>query len=181
MPETAMMRSRYDGLTQSLHWLVALLVITLYAIGLGREALPKGDLRTQLLALHMSLGLALLAVMVLRAGWRMVAPPVAAVPMPPTMQRLAKLGHAGLYLLLFAVPLAGLAAAWIKGRTVGFFGVPLPSPFAVNATTAKSLEGLHELLANGIMIVAGLHAAVAIAHHRLLKDDTLRRMLPKIG
>lgn len=48
---------RYDALSIAFHWLVALAVIATYAIGLGREILPKGDARTALLALHMSLAL----------------------------------------------------------------------------------------------------------------------------
>lgn len=172
-------RTRYDALTQFLHWFIAALVIGTYAIGLGREAIPKGDFRTFLLGLHMSLGLALIALMVVRIAWRISAPAVPPVAMPARMQLAAKLGHIGLYALLLAVPLVGLAAAWIKGRNVGFFGLPLPSPFAVNVPTGKMLEGAHEVVANGLMALAGLHAAAAILHHHLLKDDTLRRMLPQ--
>lgn len=176
-----MTRNRYDALTQSLHWVIALLVIGTYAIGLGREALPKGDFRTFLLGLHMSLGLALIGLMVVRIAWRIAAPAVAPVPMSKPLQVSAKLGHLALYALLFAAPLVGLAAAWIKGRTVGFFGLPLPTPFTVNVATGKFLEGVHEVMANGLIALAGLHAAAAIAHHHILKDDTLRRMLPQFG
>ena len=60
---------RYDALSIALHWLVALVVIATYAIGLGREILPKGDVRTALLALQMSLSIMVFALTVMRIGW----------------------------------------------------------------------------------------------------------------
>lgn len=173
-----MTEPRYDTLTRTLHWLIALLVVATYGIGLFRETLPKGDFRTALLALHMSVGLALLALMLPRLINRLLAPALPPVPMAPSMALAAKLTHAGLYLLLLALPVVGLLAAWIKGRTVGFFGVPLPSPFTVNRDMAHTLEEAHELLGHALMALAGLHAVAALYHHKVLKDGILVRMLP---
>lgn len=175
------MRDRYDAVTQGLHWLIAALVLAAYGLGLGREAVPKGEMRALVLSLHMTLGLAIVALMTVRIAWRLAAPDVAPVPMSPGMQRISRLAHAALYGLLLAVPLVGLAAAWLKGRSVGFAGWPVPNPLGVDVATAKMLEEAHEVLANGMMLLAGLHAGAAIVHHRLIKDDTLRRMLPRPG
>jgi cytochrome b561 len=158
--------------------LIALLVVATYGAGLFREMLPKGNFRTAVLALHMSVGLALLVLMVPRLFWRAVSKPLPPVPMTPMMALSAKLAHLALYGLLIALPVVGLLAAWIKGRTVGFFGVPLPSPIAVDRNLAHTLEGAHELLGHGIMALAGLHAAAAIYHQKVLKDGLLSRMLP---
>lgn len=175
-----MTEPRYDTLTRSLHWLIALLVVATYGLGLFRETLPKGDFRTALLALHMSVGLALLALMVPRLLWRAVATPLPSVPMSEPMALAAKMTHLVLYGLLVALPVVGLLAAWIKGRTVGIFGLPLPSPFAVNRDLAHTLEEAHEVLGHVIMALAGLHAAAAIYHQTVLKDGLLSRMLPMI-
>ncbi len=172
------MRTRHDLLTQSIHWGVALLVLAIYAIGLGREALPKGDFRTFLLGLHMSLGIGLMALLAVRIGWRFAAPTVAPVPMSDGMRFAARLGHGALYGLMIAAPVVGLLAAWMKGRVVGFFGMPIPSPFLVDTAAAKWLEEAHELTANSLVALAGLHAVAALIHHLVLKDGTLRRMLP---
>ncbi len=172
------MRTRHDLMTQALHWSVAILVLAIYAIGLGREALPKGDFRTALLGLHMSLGIGLMALLAIRISWRFVAPAVEPVALSDGMRLAARLGHGALYVLLLAAPVAGLLAAWIKGRVVGFFGLPLPSPFLVNSVAAKWLEEAHELTANALVALAGLHAVAALIHHLVLKDGTLRRMLP---
>lgn len=169
---------RYDPLTQALHWIIAAAVVAAYAIGLIREDLPKGDFRTWLLTLHMSIGLLVAALSVVRIGWRatrMAPTPIAATPM---LRLAVRAGHLALYVSLFAVPLVGLLAAWIKGRTVGLFGLPLPSPFAVDKPMAEQLEHLHEFVAHAMLLLAGGHAVIAIVHQFFLKDGTLARMLP---
>lgn len=171
--------TRYDTLTRTLHWLIMLLVVATYGIGLFREVMPKGDARTAVLALHMSLGLALLALMVPRLLNRLVNNPLPPVPMAPPVALAARMAHLALYLLLFLLPVVGLLAAWIKGRTVGFFGWPLPSPFAVDRHLAHTLEEVHEVLGHGLMALSGLHAAAALYHHKVLKDGLLSRMLPR--
>jgi cytochrome b561 len=171
---------RHDTTTQALHWLIALLVIATYAIGLYREALPKGDFRTALLGLHMSVGLVVLGLTVVRLAWRLAAPKLAPVPMPPMMTLASRAVHGLLYLMLVALPVVGLVAAWAKGRVVGLFGLPLPSPIALNTGLAKLLEESHEVMAHGFMLLVGLHAAAAIYHHVVMKDATLARMLPTL-
>lgn len=172
---------RYDPVSQSLHWITALAVIAAYAIGLGREALPKGDLRTALLSLHMSLGMLVMGLTVARITWRSTfARPVETMvhPLKPA-EIAAKLVHLGLYASMMAIPLVGLLSAWLKGRLVSFFGlIYLPSPFALDTAFAKSLENAHELASHLMMALAGLHALAAIGHHYILKDGTLARMLP---
>lgn len=174
-----MTRLRHDPLTQALHWLIALAVITTYAIGLIREDLPKGDFRTWLLSLHMSLGLLVAGASVIRIAWRSVAPTPAPVEMAPALALAAKAGHLMLYVALLAVPVLGLLAAWIAGRNIVVFDlVALPSPFAVDKAMGHDLQELHGVAAHAMLLLAGAHAAIAIVHQFVLKDGTLGRMLP---
>lgn len=172
---------RYDPFSQSLHWITALVVIVAYAIGLGREALPKGDVRTALLSLHMSLGMLVMALTFVRITWRLTfARPLEVRPRPVNPAEIAaKLAHLGLYASMLAIPMIGLLSAWLKGRLVSFFGLVLvPSPFALNPGFAKGLENAHELSGHLMMALAGLHAVAAIGHQFILRDGTLSRMLP---
>lgn len=169
---------RYDPLTQALHWVIAVAVVTAYAIGLVREDLPKGDFRNWLLTLHMSIGLLVAGLSVVRIGWRVGRASPAPIAGAPVLQLAARAGHLALYVALIAVPAVGLLAAWLKGRTVGFFGLPLASPFAVDKPVAEQLEHLHGFVAHAMLLLAGGHAMVAIVHQFLLKDGTLARMLP---
>lgn len=174
-----MQTRRYDPTAMSLHWIVALAVFAAYGIGLVREELPKGDFRAWLLTLHMSLGLLVIALTVVRVGWRMITPAPTAIPTTPIASVAAKLVHLGLYSAMFAIPMIGLFAAWTKGRLVGAFSLfVIPSPVALDAYLAKILEDAHGVAAHAFMILAGVHALAAIGHHLILRDETLARMVP---
>lgn len=176
-----MQTTRYDLIAMSLHWIVALAVFTAYGIGLVREELPKGDFRAWLLTLHMSLGLLVIALTVIRVGWRVARPAPTPIPTTPIAAIAARLVHLGLYGAMFAIPLIGLFAAWMKGRVVGVFSLfVIPSPLPLDPALAKFLEEAHGVAAHAFMILAGVHAVAAIGHHLVLKDETLARMLPFI-
>lgn len=174
-----MQTTRYHPIAMSLHWIVALAVFAAYGIGLVREELPKGDFRAWLLTLHMTLGLLVIALTIVRVGWRVLTPAPTAIPTTPIAAVAAKLVHLGLYSAMFAIPMIGLIAAWTKGRVVGVFSlIVIPSPVALDAHLAKILEDAHGVAAHAFMILAGVHALAAIGHHLVLRDETLARMVP---
>ena len=123
----------------------------------------------------------LLAVLV---AWRVAvrlangAPPLPAEMKSP--ERLAAhAGHLLLYALLVALPILGFLLTWYRGDALSFFGLfAIPSPVTPDRAIARSIKGLHSLYANGILIVAGLHALAALWHHFIRRDAVLRRMLP---
>jgi cytochrome b561 len=171
---------RYGAFAQSLHWLIAGLVVALVALGWIMEDLPLGPDKIKVFNLHKSIGVTVLALMLLRLAWRLVSPPP---PLPSSMgglERLAaKLSHWALYLLLFTQPIIGLlhsGAANFPVVVFGFFSLPaLGSP---DEALKRQLEGLHGLVAWAILALVALHVAAALRHHLLLKDGVLRRMLP---
>jgi cytochrome b561 len=170
----------YDRFTQALHWSAALLVIGVYAIAVSREFVPKGDFRSWLLSLHMSGGMLIMALTVVRLGWRSVSP---APPMPsakPAMKLAARLAHFTLYASLIAIPVSGLVSAWLKGRIVTFMGLfPIASPFAGNSSLGGRIEDIHEIAGQLMMALVAVHALAAIVHQYVLKDGVLSRMLPQ--
>lgn len=171
----------HDPITRAIHWIVAVLVATAYGVALVREGLPKGDLRTFLLTFHMWIGMGVFVLTIARIGWRSAAPTIEPAPGTPPMRLAARAVHVGLHLMLLALPLIGLLAAWGKGRPVTLFGLmPLASPLPIDRDLGGRLEDLHQLAGHGLMILAGLHAAAAIAHQWVLKDGTLARMLPLV-
>jgi cytochrome b561 len=174
-----MTRTNHDPLTRTIHWIVAIAVAAAYAVAVVREELPKGDFRSFLLGLHMWIGMAVVALSVVRLVWRAAAPAVTPAPGTPTTRLAAKAAHLALYAALILLPVVGLLAAWGKGRSVTLFGLmPLMLPISIDRETGGRLEDLHGLVGHAVMILAGLHAAAAIAHQWVLKDGTLGRMLP---
>ncbi|UPY36871.1 cytochrome b/b6 domain-containing protein [Sediminicoccus sp. KRV36] len=169
-------RQRHDPITLGLHWLIALLIAAAYAASALVEDGPGGSWA---MTLHGSLGLLVFGLSLLRILWRGLAPHPAPVPMAPMMARLAHFAHVALYVTMVAAPALGLAALWTRGQGISLFWLfSLPSPLASHRGLAEFLGGAHELAANGLVALAGLHAAAAIFHQYVLRDHTLERMVP---
>lgn len=174
--------SRYDPVAKSLHWLMAVLIIGLWGVGLGMEELPKGDLRSQIIGLHKALGVVVLALVVVRLAWRAThsAPPLPAT-MPAWEQLGAKLGHLALYGLMIAIPAAGILMSQSAGRDVNVFGWIVPTLVEKSDDLKEVFGEAHETLAWLLAVVLVVHVVAALRHHFMLKDDVLSRMLPRRG
>ena len=172
----------YDGLSMALHWLTALLVVVLFALAELWGFVPRGSpLRHGMQSLHVSLGLTLGAVFLLRVIWRSTG----ARRVPPVVGGLqhvaAVLMHYGLYGLIAVQIVLGFLFRWAQGP-IGFFGLfGIPSPLAIGKSTHHLVAFLHHYCGWLIIILAGGHAVVALAHHYVLRDRVLQRMLPRVA
>ena len=171
----------YTATQKWLHWLLFGVVVLMYGLTFGEDLFARGDPRAEAAwSIHISVGI-LFAVLV---AWRVVVRLTVGAPsLPPEMTSLerlaAKAGHLLLYALLIALPILGFLLTWYRGDALSFFGLfTIPSPVTPDRAMARSIRGLHSLCANGILIVAGLHALAALWHHFIRRDSVLRRMLP---
>ena len=161
------MENKYSRLQISIHWLVFLLVIAAYCAMEFRGFFPRSD-RPLINMIHVSCGISILVLMVVRLLLRLKNPTPPIVPKPkPMMTGLAHLGHLVIYLLFIALPVIGLVMMYNRGNPWFAFGMTMP--YAAEANT----------LANLGYFVIGLHAAAALAHHYFWKDNTLLRMMPR--
>jgi cytochrome b561 len=172
---------RYSGLAQALHWLTAILVLAAFiAAEGGSESRVYSPERDGQRILHESLGLAVLALVVIRIVWRLLDRGPATAPMPRWMTLASALTHGLLYLLLFAVPLTAVFGAWLEGHALNtYLFAAIPSPLAPSHDLGAWLTELHELLGDVIIWLAGLHAVAALFHHFVLRDKVLVAMLPR--
>jgi cytochrome b561 len=92
---------------------------------------------------------------------------------------LAGLTHAGLYALLFALPLLGWASINAAGRTVDLFGWPLPALVGADEDLGDALLAWHVNAAWALLALGVMHAAAALWHHFVLRDSVLSAMLPR--
>ena len=171
----------YGFIPQALHWAVVVLVILAWALGTFDDVFPKGPARAAALFVHISAGLAVIAFVAVRLLWRIGDPPPRPekTPLGTWMDRAGQLAHYVLYALLIAVPVAGAVVQFARGDALPLFGLSdIPSPWLANRAFARSAKEVHEVLANALVILAGLHAAAALVHHWILRDRTLVRMLP---
>ncbi len=167
---------RHDPTTIALHWITAVLVIVLWTIGQTIDFVPKGPLQVDYRSVHITCGVILGVVLVARLAWLMLRQ-----SLPPLDHGLllfiARVMHWLLYALLLVTVGLGVAYLWARGDSIfNLFKVPAFDPG--NRVLAREIGGWHALGANTLLIVAGAHAAAGLLHHFVLRDATLRRMLP---
>lgn len=173
---------RYRLPAQVLHWVSALAILCGVSLGIAMTNAAPGPLQNQLFDLHRSFGALILALTGLRLAWRLFSPPPPMVASLPVWQeRAARAAHAALYVLLFAVPLVGWAGTSAYGAKIPIFGLfELPMILEKNRPLSEVLLGIHEALAFTLCAILAVHIGAALQHHFIRKDDTLRRMLPRL-
>ena len=142
--------------------------------------LPLSPEKLQFYSWHKWAGVSVFVLVWLRLFWRLThRPPAFAASLSATQQALAHLGHLALYLLMIAIPVSGWLMSSAKGVQTFWFGVlPLPDLLGRDKALGAQLADLHSALNIGLLVLIGGHAAAALFHHLVHKDDTLRRMLP---
>ena len=173
---------RWGPVSQTLHWLVVVLVLALAVVGLSLDSLPKTPKYFWVFTLHKSLGITVLVLALARIGWRLYAGAPLPVPGTPRWQaRAAAATHWLLYALLLAMPLSGWLYDSASGlRPFRWFGLfTMPKLAAPDEALADRAHELHEWLFWVLVAAVALHAAAAFHHHLFRNDATLLRMLPR--
>lgn len=170
----------YSPPAKLFHWLTAFLLAIQYSIGwlmpdIGRNTQPVG-----LISWHLSIGALIVLLVLVRLVWRWTHPALPDSQMlSPLFHWIARVTHWLLYVLLVAFPLMGWANASSRGWAVSLFGiVPLPPLSPKGSQLGHTLGDMHQLFAWVLIAVVALHVAGALYHHFIIKDDTMRRMLP---
>ena len=185
-----MPRTRYDAIAIGLHWLIALGILTLIAIGLTMTQMDLGPMaKFRLYQLHKSIGITVLFAAILRVLWRLThRPPPLPAAMPVLERKAADGAHLALYAFLFFLPLTGWAlvsASPFNIPTVLYGLVPWPhlpvlSTLEDKAPVEHMLKLIHGKAAWLLIALVAVHAAAALRHHFILRDGILRRMLPML-
>jgi cytochrome b561 len=177
---TANSPTRYTVVAQSLHWIIAALIVTQFALAWMADDLPLGMHKLALLARHKSFGMTVLMLAVVRVAWRVANPPPALpAGMTPVEHALAKVTHAAFYVLLFAMPLTGWMMSSAKNYSVSWFGLfTWPDLIGQSEAAFGFLKSTHDYLSDALFAIVVLHVLAALKHHFWNKDDVLLRMLP---
>lgn len=171
---------QYGAVAKLLHWLIFALVAAQFVIAWTMPEIHRGTPPEGLVAWHLSVGTAILLLIVLRLLWRLshpAPPPLAGVP--EWQRSLSRLVHGLLYAILLVDPVLGWGNASSRGYPVKLFGaIPLPALFEKGSRLGHQLGDIHSTLAWVMLFLIGVHAASALYRHFIAKDPTLRRMLP---
>lgn len=175
------MKNHYTGTAKALHWLMALMLFAMLALGFYMQGLPLSPEKLQLYSWHKWAGVTIFLLVLFRLAWRFThRPPALPANMPKPMQLAAHAGHLALYGLMLAIPLSGWLMSSAKGfQTVWFGFLPLPDLLAKDKALGDLLQTVHVSLNLLMLVVVAGHVGAALKHHFIDRDDILTRMLPK--
>jgi cytochrome b561 len=171
-------RLQYGTTAKVLHWLIVALLIVQYLLGWLMPDIHRGMKPGAGMTFHISFGILIFILIVLRLGWRLTHP-VAPESSLPAWQRLSSEAvHWLLYALVLATTVTGWLFASFRGWGVSFFYL-MPMPMlADNAAAGKVIDGLHQAMEWSLLVVIGIHVGAALAHIFVYRDRIMQRMLP---
>lgn len=171
----------WGSLARILHWGLAIFIVAMFAYGLWMKSLPVREDRVYHYGIHASVGISILVMMLLRVFWRVANP----TPLPPRNSpawelTAARLGHLGLYLIVFGALLSGWFLAGSGKAYLDFylFGVvPVPNLLGVNSPYHGFFEEAHELTTYGVIALVLVHIAASVWHDKFHKHGLIARMI----
>ena len=172
---------KYTRIAIALHWLIALAIVSGFALGLYMTELKFSPDKLKLYSYHKWIGVSAFMLICLRLLWRLTHTPPALPASTPAWQRAAaNASHMLLYLFMFAVPLSG----WMYSSSAGVPTVPfgiealqLPDLVARDKELASTMRFVHRTLNYSFAALVALHIAAALKHQLIDKDGLLRRMM----
>jgi len=169
--------TRFSPALRALHWLMALLILTMLFVGVGMMS-TASDARRWLYELHKPLGILILVLAAVRLIVRLVtkAPPLPA-DLPAIQKLAAHASHVLLYVLMFALPLIGWAMLSAGGYPISLFGsIHLPPIVPHSAALYALLHGAHVTLALSLFVVVLGHLGAALVHGLIRRDGVFSAM-----
>lgn len=172
----------YGAVAILLHWLMAVLLIVLTALGVYMSGLPDvgfDKTKLTLIVYHKEFGILALGLAMLRLAWRVTnALPALVKELPDWQKVAARFVHLCFYALMFALPISGWLMSSAASIPVYFFGVRLPDLIPHNEYRFQLLIEVHKWLGYALIGFILLHAGAALRHHFISRDNTLKKILP---
>src|SRR6202166_2671865 len=157
-------RLQYVTTAKVLHWLVVALLLVQYSIGWLMPDIHRGPPGVPMI-FHMSVGMTILVLIAIRLGWRLTHRVAPESSLPPWQRLSSEAVHWLLYALAMTTTLTGWLFASFRGWSISlFYLVPLPMLTSENAAAAKTFDGWHQAMEWTLLVVIGIHVAMAMAH-----------------
>jgi len=169
----------YGLVSKLLHWLIAVLVMALIPIGWYMSGLSNESvLYWRMLDLHVMLGLCVLTLFVIKAGWRLVSPnPPLAASLSPWESRIARIVHGFFLIALAVIPVTGFLYLTSNGEPTSLFNiVEIPEIGEWPKAVRRLVFNVHMVFAYTVAALVVLHVGAALKHHFIDLDNTLRRI-----
>ena len=172
-------RLQYGTTAKVFHWLLVTLLLVQYLIGWLMPDIHRGVKPGAAMTFHVSFGIVILALIVLRFAWRLTHPVAPESSLPPWQRLSSEAVHWLLYALVLATTVTGWLFASFRGWSMSFlYLAPLPMLASGNAAAGKTMDGLHQAMEWALLVIIGIHVAAAMAHLFIYRDRIMQRMLP---
>ena len=168
----------YGATAKVFHWLIVALLMVQYPLGWFMPDIHRGMKPGDAMTLHISFGMTILALIVLRFFWRITHPVAPEGSLPVWQQMISEAVHWLLYALVFATTMTGWLFASQRGWSISlYFAAPLPE-LAEGSALATSIGKWHGTMEWALLSLVGAHVAAAMAHTFIFRDRIMQRMLP---
>lgn len=173
---------RWGWIAMTLHWATALGVIGLVVVGLWMDEMSTSPAKVKVYALHKSVGITVLALVLLRLAWRFIDRRPPYPPAMPAWQKAAsEVSHGLLYVLLLAQAFSGWVYNSASNFALQWFGlVQVPRITGPSPDLKHLAHDIHERAWIVLAVLMAIHVAAALKHHFIDRDFTLARMTPGV-
>ena len=171
-------RLTYGTTAKIFHWLIVALLAVQYPIGWLMPDLHRNQQPGAPMTFHVSVGITILMIIVLRLAWRLTHPVAPDSSLTPWQRVSSGVVHWLLYALVLGTTVTGWLFASYRGWSLTYFYLaPLPMLAGDNAAAGKAIDGLHQAMELGLLVVVGVHVIAAFAHLFIYRDRVMQRML----
>ncbi len=169
----------YRPASKLLHWATVGLLIAQYLVGWVMPDIKRGMSPGLMMSVHLSIGISILAIALVRYLWRLANPVTPALGLPAWQRASSEMVHLALYALLLCTTVSGWLFASARGWTIDFLGIlPLPALVAQGSEIGHTLGRLHGALSSILLAAIAIHVLAALAHTFVWRDGVMRRMVP---
>lgn len=170
--------SLYGLVMQAFHWLTVILVLAAYGMsksdGYSLYSAEADGLRR----VHETLGVLVFLVVGFRLLWRLSGEPPVKHAMPWWVAAASTCVRLVIYALLISIPATAVLGTWLEGIPLTLIGFDVMPQIVQTQAVGQQVMTLHIILGEVMLWVTGVHAAAALFHHFVLRDNVLRSMLP---
>ena len=173
-------QTRYGLVSVVLHWLIALLTLTLFVVGVWMVELDYYDSWYQQAPWwHKGLGVVVICLLVFRWCWQRFDTVPDELGSIASWQLIsAKIVHVLMNGLIIVIGVSGYLIVTAKGKALlvfDWFAIPA---MVTGVDNLEDIAGqLHAVFAYLLIALVGLHMFAALIHHFFYRDKTLTRML----
>jgi cytochrome b561 len=169
----------YGSTAKVFHWAIAALIAIQLPLGWLMPDIHRGETPGTAMSLHVSIGVTILVLVVLRFLWRLTHPVAPETNLPAWQRISSELVHWLLYVVVLLTTLSGWFVASVRGWTIYLYGlVPLPRLVEQGSPFGRAVGALHETLTWVLLVLIGIHIAAALVHLFVYRDRVMYRMLP---